>query len=641
MPGTTYLQYVWETLSMMTMGAISQMVNVEFEDVRFLRATTVIPGQKIDLTIMIHYGSGQFEITENGVTVVSGVIRDIESADPNDVEVRADDFEHEFDAFAVLEKKDFYKELRLRGYHYQNVFQGVEKARGDGSRAMIRWKDNWPAFLDNLLQLNILAKDSRSLYLPTRIRRVRIDMQKHTMILNKNRYENGGDLLASYDPHLKLIACGGVEIYDMNVNAIARRKPPGSEVFESYRFLPFISSESLTLNSAVHILTQLILENSFQLSKLKIIEFNSKDVTPIITAFDESIAKSPMIKGDLQIMTEQELSFENVTVLQSTTVSSLKGYTLTILMDHLSDSKENEAILNAVEEKSFLLVRKIGNATFTEVPPEFNMITAIPTENETLVLLQRKPATKITQIPTVIEVLSTDYNYQWLETLKSNMKSGPVLLVAQNDPYPGLLGLVNCLRREPGGENVRCVIIMDRLCPTFSLNNNLYASQLELGLTVNVYRNSVWGTFRFFQLQSHLQETARLDHVYANVQRLGDLSSFEWYSGSLKSSVDKLVNIHYSSINFRDVMLASGRLSVEFCRSARTDDDCVLGLEFSGINSNGDRVMGMVKSGAMATQVKAIDHLTWIIPKDWSLRDGATIPAVYITGKCSKFNRNY
>lgn len=39
----------------------------------------------------------------------------------------------------------------------------------------------------------------------------------------------------------------------------------------------------------------------------------------------------------------------------------------------------------------------------------------------------------------------------------------------------------------------------------------------------------------------------------------------------------------------------------------------------------------MVKSGAMATQIKPVEYLTWIVPKDWSLRDGATIPAVYIT----------
>lgn len=475
--------------------------------------------------------------------------------------------------------------------------------------------------------MNILAKDTRALYLPTRIRRVRIDSLKHHAILTRNFIENG-NLVASYDPQIKMIKCGGVEIYDMNVNSIARRKPPGFEILESYRFLPLIPSETLTLSSAVHILTQLIIENTFFLSKFKILEIDMANATPLITLFDEAINKTPLIKAELQFMTEKEATFENVTILKNTPASNLSGNILTITMGDVS--QENEDILKSIEEKSFMLVRKIGNTTFTDVPTDFQMITAIPTENETLVLLQRK-SRKQSKKPKIIEIASTDCNYQWLESVKSSIKSGPVLLVAQNDPSAGLLGLVNCLRREPGGENVRCVMIMDKVSPKFTFNDSLYATQLNLGLTVNVYRNSVWGTYRFFEMTPYLQETNRLDHSFANVRRFGDLSSFDWFNGPLKSTTDKLTNVHYSSINFRDVMLASGRLSMEFCQSARTENDCVLGLEFSGISSSGERVMGMVKSGAMATQVKPVEHLTWIIPKDWSLRDGATIPAVYIT----------
>lgn len=436
-----------------------------------------------------------------------------------------------------------------------------------------------------------------------------------------------GDLIATYDPQIKLIKCGGVEIYDMNANAIARRKAPGIEILESYRFLPLVPSETLTLINGVHVLTQLIIENTYAVSKLKILEIDSVDVTPLITVFDEAISKIPLIKCELQLLTERSVSFENTTILKDVS----KGNILTIIMEDISKSDEN--ILQTIENGSFLLVRKPGNTTFSDLPPEFQMVTAIPTENETLVLLQRKLIKTAIAPPTIIDVLSTDYNYQWLEAVKKTMKSGPTLLVAQNDVSPGLLGLVNCLRREPCGDNIRCVILMDRLSPKFSVNESLYASQLKLGLTVNVYRNSVWGTYRFFELMPHQQETNRLDHVYANVRRMGDLSSFDWFNGplGLKSSTNQVINVHYASINFRDVMVASSRLSVEFCRNARTDSDCVLGLEFSGITANGERVMGMVKSGAMATQVKPVDHLTWIIPKDWSLRDGATIPAVYIT----------
>lgn len=79
--------------------------------------------------------------------------------------------------------------------------------------------------------MNILSKDTRSLYLPTRIRKLRIDSQKHMSVIAKSN-RNGAvvtQLTASYDPSIKLIECGGVQVYDMNVNAIARRKPTGIE----------------------------------------------------------------------------------------------------------------------------------------------------------------------------------------------------------------------------------------------------------------------------------------------------------------------------------------------------------------------------------------------------------------------------
>lgn len=150
-PGTTYLQLAWETLTIMTKGAISAVVNVEFEDVRFLRATTMSIGQKIELTIMIHYGSGSFEISENGVTVVSGTIREVETTESDEDEpIKIDEFD---DDCVVVDKNDFYKELRLRGYHYQQIFQGIERARWDGSQAIIKWNNSWPAFMDSMLQV--------------------------------------------------------------------------------------------------------------------------------------------------------------------------------------------------------------------------------------------------------------------------------------------------------------------------------------------------------------------------------------------------------------------------------------------------------------------------------------------------------
>lgn len=72
----------------------------------------------------------------------------------------------------------------------------------------------------------------------------------------------------------------------------------------------------------------------------------------------------------------------------------------------------------------------------------------------------------------------------------------------------------------------------------------------------------------------------------------GDLSTLSWFEGPIDArKVQDVVNVQYASINFRDVMLATGRLSAEVFGTNRLDQECILGFEFSGVNKKGDRVM--------------------------------------------------
>jgi fatty acid synthase len=60
--------------------------------------------------------------------------------------------------------------------------------------------------------------------------------------------------------------------------------------------------------------------------------------------------------------------------------------------------------------------------------------------------------------PVVIHV--SVQNYDWLPQLQAVIDSGSkrrIILVAQNEPLNGILGLVNCIHKEPGGEPVRSV----------------------------------------------------------------------------------------------------------------------------------------------------------------------------------------
>lgn len=120
-------------------------------------------GQPVEFNIMVHTGTGRFEITENSTAVVTGKITAVEKMAPlTDLGPLPNT------DFPIMQERDFYKELRLRGYHYSGAFRSVVEARADGLSGKVKWDLNWISFMDCLLQINILAKDSRSLLLPTR-----------------------------------------------------------------------------------------------------------------------------------------------------------------------------------------------------------------------------------------------------------------------------------------------------------------------------------------------------------------------------------------------------------------------------------------------------------------------------------------
>lgn len=126
----------------MIRGPIFFDVSVEFEDIRFLRATSMAKGQDVEFTIMIHTGTGRFEITEGNTAVVTGFIAEVEKPLPL-TKLRP----LQPSEYPLMTERDFYKELRLRGYHYSGAFRSVMQARGDGLYGKIKWDLNWISFM--------------------------------------------------------------------------------------------------------------------------------------------------------------------------------------------------------------------------------------------------------------------------------------------------------------------------------------------------------------------------------------------------------------------------------------------------------------------------------------------------------------
>lgn len=629
MPGIAYLQFVREMLVGMIPAGSIDTISVEFENVHLMRATALNTSSVVNLLIVIHYASGRFEICENETSVVEGTIRCVKNPEPI-----LDLKKHYVESSSpILKQYDFYKELSLRGYKFKGLFRSVQECSADSTHSKIKWVDNnWVTFMDNLLQTCILKKDSRSLYLPTRIRKIRINPLEHFQTLHKLDASNPVfDAYSSRD--LNVVVGGGIEISGVDVTEVTRRKTNGTDVFETYEFVPLNCVDVLhTINNAARICVQLALEK-LSARDVKFVEVLNDDQKPSIGYFQKAFNETMLVVPDLIVLTENTFDNFNHVHFKKGPLTAETDCTF-ILATNCNENVEFFADVERGLCKTGYLILIENIVLFWDdikVPKGFQLVSAVKTSDKTIILFQREKLVRNSRSLMMIEVNSNNTKFEWLDIVNREIKDNKVILI-EKDEFSGLIGLTNCLRLEPGYEDIRCVAVVDSSPFDISTENKELAFHLAMDLPINVYKNGKWGTYRHLSIDQELEEKQYGDHIYLKVQRPGDLSTLSWITGPLgrKNYKDK-INVQYASLNFRDVMLATGRLPSEFYVKNRLDQESCIGIEYSGLMHNGLRVMGM-SLDALATQID-IDAVTlwWKVPDNMSLRDAATIPVVYIT----------
>lgn len=430
------------------------------------------------------FGFILFQITEGESPVVTGYVKIVENSkltefpDPPEAPLNC----------TIFDTRDFYKELRLRGYHYDGEFKSVVEARGDGLGGKIKWNLNFPSFMDCMLQLMIIAKDTRDLIIPTGIDRIVINPMQHFNMAKALGDAENTVFDVKVCNNLKMIQAGGIEIQGLRASAIGRRKPPGIPVLESYEFIPHLPSHKLPLEDATRALVQLGFENAHAL-KIKTVELDNDDREPIVQFFHEALGDLPLVASEAMYLTKNDVELPGVHV-EDGKLSSLTNCTFIIACAWSNNLKFVETAIGCLKEKAYLVLRESLSTDFTQlvIPPSCKLVCAIPTDNELLVMFQYEKR-KTFGTSTVVRISSQDIEYSWIEEIRTAVTNGPVTLVAEKESYSGILGLVNCLRREPIGQLVTCVFVADLKAPTFDPEHPLYKTQLRLGLAINVYYN--------------------------------------------------------------------------------------------------------------------------------------------------------
>lgn len=242
--------------------------------------------------------------------------------------------------------------------------------------------------------------------------------------------------------------------------------------------------------------------------------------------------------------------------------------------------------------------------------------------------------------PVFLTAHSTDFS--WIEPLKNilaNSSEEPVWLAVSNCGNSGIVGMVNCLRQEPRGHRIRCAFVTNLISsssvPSLDPNGKDMKTIVDQDLMMNVYRDGRWGSFRHTSVPQD-QNKEQTEFAYVNVLTRGDLSSLCWILSPLQHFSGgephlQLCKVYYASLNFRDIMLATGKLPPDAIPGDMALQHCMLGMEFSGRDPSDRRVMGLLPANGLSTFVNCDTRFLWEVPENWTLEEAASVPVVYST----------
>jgi fatty acid synthase len=633
LPVMGYVFLVWEAFTLLYGKKYTEFA-VVLENIELYHAIILDKSSSTELKILINPKSGQFSIF-NGITVAaSGSISHTENPKLSEKNQR-----NSSDDCPTLLAEDFYKELRLRGYHYDDEFQSVSEVKMDTSEGKVKWTGKWIPFLDGVLQFRILSTHLRHNFLARSIQKLIIDPKLHMEIVNDLESEDKVLECFRNGYHLR---CGGIEIFDINGFLAPKSQHPGIKILLTYKFIPHLPTPVLSFQEAAAFCTDIGVEN-IQPSNVKIIEIDNNDgKEPQVQLFSNALMNYPTVAAELTYSSAKELDLGNIKVADKS-LASYSNCTFIIKSNCLNDAEFLSDASKCLVSGGFIICREDSVTdlkAIQEISANFQLISVIPTaENETLVLLQHTGEKPDYPIRVLRITNSENETYEWLEKLKKIVLSNTVIVYSQNEPFSGILGLVTCIRKEPILKDLQCVFIDDPEAPSFDLNHPFYAKQLKLGLSINVFRYGEWGSYRHLPMIQKNEPPSTSDYLFANILTKGDLSSFRWLKGTIESSNEgeEIVSVKYAALNFRDVLIATGKLAFRVEELDHYGSVCPMGFEFSGVTESGERVMGMTGYGAFATHVKADRRFIFKCPDDWSLQEAATIPIVYLTVYTSFF----
>jgi fatty acid synthase len=287
---------------------------------------------------------------------------------------------------------------------------------------------------------------------------------------------------------------------------------------EKYEFVP--NQEWLDLTQLMRVNIQIILENSLetQFKAVELLEGSDEILSPLVCKMLDNV---PVVTPDLTVSTKTDLDPITGVKIEQFVLTPESNLLLIVATKLLQNPTLLKQVLNSLQPKGFVLTREEVEFEISDLD-HIKVVTEYQTAKEKLILFKKSEEKIETKF---VEVLSN--NSEWLPQLQNFVKSeANVVVYGQNREPDGLIGLVKCLRKEPGGHKVKCFFMMDK-APDFNPQVPFYKDQLRKNLAINIYKSGEWGTYLLLE---ELQEV-ECEHCFGDVSAKGDFSSIRWLEG--------------------------------------------------------------------------------------------------------------
>ncbi|KAH8038197.1 hypothetical protein HPB51_024728 [Rhipicephalus microplus] len=683
-PAMGYLVLVWKSVAK-RMGMPIDQVPVVFEDVSFRQASLLPKNGCVRFLVNVLRLTGEFEVATAGAAVATGRVRVIEEGerllviDPPCVPGDSVDYE--------LQAQDVYKELRLRGYGYHGAFQGILKADIDSLDVI------YDGYQKTCRAGGVVVKGLRNTLFERRLIQQVPQLEKYHFVpyidddeMKEQRYRSVKEYVKNSTDNDSLLnvlltLSKGTSIPTYLASSVRsllhdRRKCLERDILNTALFTedPLRCLLDVVLENTgfgvVQVLELAAKKNSLLLApwalqwlslqdirfkiKYAILHPSPEDLAPNHVPDGASIVKYDSSSAPQKRIRDAELTIvvRGVFDTNSNTNSLLK---------HLSQCKEKSFVLLSQRTELTPAEMFLSSADGTafrrhsddEVIAAFKarglLLVGLKSNSLSSLLLFRNCSTA-SEICKQAVITVKNSGFKWVEKLRKkvleyDMKPDGenIWILAQDAGTSGILGLTNNLIEETGGRRVRCVFdatpngsndVFD-----FSPSNLNYADALQQDLLMNVSRNGQWGSYKYLSFTSDDLQKTTTTYAFLNIRSRGDLSSFHWCESPLSyaslSSIiangGMLCDVYCAPLNFHDILLATGKIAPEALPGKWAFSDCVMGLEFSGRDDQGRRIMCMARSQGIATVAIADPDFTWDVPETWTLEDACTVPIAYTT----------